>query len=891
MYRSYVSRMLLVLGLILTMAGAGISARENAPKAGVDQVATAPSKNLVPSEVTCENYLAKAVELDINGVRAAKVVDRKDLPGGPWATGSIGDFVLENGKIRVVIQGMNRSAKQSDRAFGLGQIIDIALEDQMWDQFGGISQQVRIDGKMIDVQYDGILINKPSGPKEGPYLTAHGKIGGEFGFPVVTKMTLVPHEPLLIVETAFGNRTDKEYPVRLYERVNWGGLPIFVGGYGHPRYMTAIDNLNTHWMCGQLDDFCLGMVKSGSEATRIARVQFNTSYMAYEDHVLKPQKFTTIGRSFLVTRGDMAPVSEYALKTKNCDFGYLEGKVVQLPEGHPVPGAKIEVSMFNPFKSRDESPLPYAITKTDMQGRYRIALPEGGAVATTVTPGRVPRPVRSLEMKIRKGMTIPNNIRQSPVRTVVFEAVDAETDEPIPAKVRFKPLDTTARARAFSFGPPWKASGGRQVFYLKPGPNKIPISGGKFRCIFSRGPEYKVVELDLDLGLVDQQTIKVELRRVVPTDGMVSLALNLATEISPTSRVSAEDLVLAAAGEGLEWIFSGDLGEVTDLNRAIRSQGLEKWIRASGGVHLSYQHQKLFGEFYVFPVPLDTPKDKLAALAGPETAPSEFFGNVRKAFPGAIISVTQPAFASASYLHYYGLDARVSKDTPLGQMPTSKYFSLDFDAIEVCGSRDTEVRKAGLGIMKMLLRNGHYKFPLAASKTETVFYDEPGYPRVYLVTGENDAAKMDDADVAKALRGGKYFITTGPIIEHKIDGKWPDTLVSPAHGEFKQSMSVLAAPWAQVNFVAFEGLPLYRFSLRPDKKNEEYPEYVRFPYDKESAKPVFRKIEKDSIVHVEVRGESIEQVVTEHMGQPLKGFAFTPPVLLDADGDGEYHYE
>ena len=599
-------------------------------------------------------------------------------------------------------------------------------------------------------------------------------------------------------------------------------------------------------------------------------------------------------RTFIVSRGDMAPVSAHVLASKGFDHGYLRGVVTQTSDGKPIEGAEVVIGMWHRGKAgekRRSRLQPFALTRTDSQGRYQIPLPVGDFDVRARAPGRPLMPTVRVSVRVEQNQDPPatQNIDLHDASQYTFEAVDAETGEPIPAKVRIEP---GARTAPVDLGPAWKADGARSVQYLRPGPNFVTMLGGQYRCTFSRGPEYDAVTTEVSLESGKPQTVRAELRRVVPTDGMVSVDLNLATEVSPSSRVSAEDLVLAAAGEGVEWIVSGDLGRVTDLNGAIRALGLEKWIRASAGVQLSYQRPRLFGEFYVFPIPPETSSEDLASLAGPATEPADFFKAVRKAFPGALISVVHPSYANASYLQYYGFDLDTARSS------FGEDLSMDFDAVEVFDGKSPRVRDEGWKILERLLANGHFKIPLSSSKPTALYYDEPGYPRMYLVTGEDDVHRLSEADLVKAFREGRFFVTNGPIIRHDIDGSWVASPYSPSGGEFVEELQVLGAPWIRVNnvLVKKDGRNYRIFRMTPTE------ELVKFPRSEESGKPYKWSLHypdpetheeryPDAYAYVEIQGPVIEAVLSGQRRLRRPAYAVTAPLLLDINGDGAVRFE
>ena len=683
------------------------------------------------------------------GVRVGRIVKRAEIPGGPWATGEIGDFVLENKSIRAIVKAKGREGAAG--VPGAGGIVDIVLRDQMWDSLGGLSQFVRIDGQATDIAYSDMKIKPPTDAIKTPSLALYGTPAGHPEITVVTTIRPDAEKPHLIVSTMCLNSGKTPVKFGLVERAEWGALPVFVAAFGIPKYSQEMQ-FAARWVSGILEDYSLSEVTSNTRPLAVERLLNNVSEHRLFNGALAAGAKAEAERVFVVSPGDMAPASELSLDTKKLPKGYIDGVVRQLSDKKPLVGTEIQIRMYNERQKDlggDYAFPAYATTVTDKDGHYRIAVPPGNFAIFSRTAGRPLVPLRMSAQVVQLGGTLEFNIDQMDQKKYQFEVVDADTKKPIPAKVVFE--STRGPMNNPKFGPLWKAQGNRERYYLKPGVNDLPLLAGPYNCTFSRGPEYDSVKKLVVLGSKESKPVRVELKRTVATSGMVSVDINLPTNASPTSRVSAEDLVLAAAAEGVEWVFSGDLNQVTDLGKAIKAQGLEKWVKASAGVHLSYQYQKLFGDFYVFPVPKDTSADVLKKLAGPKTKPAEFFKAVHTAFPGALIVVMEPQYMNSSYLTYYGMD----QDT--GKSPFADDFSLDFDGIEALEGKANQINHTNWFVMVGLLRGANiYRMPLASSRCSNLYFQEVGYPRMYVtVDGKDSAQELSDKDVAGAFRSGR----------------------------------------------------------------------------------------------------------------------------------------
>ena len=92
-----------------------------------------------------------------------------------------------------------RGAPEIDRDTpGAGNVVDIVLKDQMWDNFGGLSQLVEVNGTYRKVVYDAVEVTPSAPGKAPPLLRASGRLDGLEGFVVVTAISLDPERPHVV---------------------------------------------------------------------------------------------------------------------------------------------------------------------------------------------------------------------------------------------------------------------------------------------------------------------------------------------------------------------------------------------------------------------------------------------------------------------------------------------------------------------------------------------------------------------------------------------------------------------------------------------------------------------------------------------------------------------
>ncbi|MFW6255248.1 MAG: hypothetical protein ACOC54_00390 [Candidatus Sumerlaeota bacterium] len=841
-----------------------------------------------PGDLYFFNYKASPAVVRQQGMTLARVRNRVNLPGGPYAFSQIDDYVLENKESRLYVHREGRPGYGTMAQ--AGNIVDFVFRDQMWDQFGGIEQVVRVNGRTMKAKYNTIRMIQDKTGKKAPLISCFGVLDKNPNILVITVIMLEPDKNEVFMQTQVTNKTDEFLRMDCMDKVNWGALPFFIGGYGIQPFEKKAD-LMSHVVCGFLDDYSIGVVNQSSEPMEVLDIYGNECYLRYESPDEKaPGQSVTYTRRLVLGRKGMEEISQRCMEIKDFDYGWVQGQVKEKKSGEVAPFARVGIGRVDRRATGNEKRThAHTVVRADEEGRFRCALPVGKYYIQTRAKGRIVFPPVLVPFNIQKGQVTVENPNQVEPSYGIFQVVDADTGEAVPARLRIMP---SSESKYVDLGQPWNADGARNTVWMKPGENKVPMTPGKYTCMFSRGPEYEVVEKELILDALKTKNMKIQLKRVVPTKGMIAMDFNLATKRSPSSRVSAEDLVLAAAGEGLEWIVSGDLNHVTDLQKAIASQDLGKWIKASAGVHLSYQYPKLFGEFYVFPVPADTPAQTLAGLADFNTSPAEFFANVRKTFPDAIITVMKPMQSNASYLAYYGMDLYN------GLLPVADDFSMDFDAVACFEGKSDIVSRNAWNLLTNLYLKGYPKLPLASSRAASLAYEEPGYPRTYvtLKNGKDNISDITEADWLEAFKNRHYQMTNGPISKVTIDGKYPvPDMYHSKDGRMEVDLEIYAAPW----------VPFTGFSLKGNNKQARYfrtqptEDILRFStLEGENSATKWKVYEinedtgqkeyEDVFISLEATTLPLDPVVSQLGAEKPFGLSVTAPILIDADGNGEF---
>src|SRR5690606_26663126 len=88
--------------------------------------------------------------------------------------------------------------------------------------------------------------------------------------------------------------------------------------------------------------------------------------------------------------------------------------------------------------------------------------------------------------------------------------------------------------------------------------------------------------------------------------GLVSMDAGIVTDASAVGYVTAESRAIQAACEGVQVIVSGDYSQATDLQTAIRNQGLERWVKAFVGRRALLHKDDMSADLFVYPLDAET---------------------------------------------------------------------------------------------------------------------------------------------------------------------------------------------------------------------------------------------------------------------------------------------
>ena len=472
----------------------------------------------------------------------------------------------------------------------------------------------------------------------------------------------------------------------------------------------------------------------------------------------------------------------------------------------------------------------------------------------------------------------PEPPRLAPEGGLSFDVRDARTGEPIPCKLTLvgvagsKDPELTRNDIGRSEGDSAIAAYNRVMSLTGVGAAHVPF--GTYDVTISRGPEWDTVTArKVKIG-AGGAVVKARLTHVVDTHDWLSADFHVHAARSSDSRVPMAHRVFEFVADDVQMIVSTDHNVISDYEPFIRELGVGRYITSAVGDEMTTGR---WGHFGAFPLPPDLERAGQGAILVHGRHPADFFNDVRKNAPGAIIDVHHPRIDSEiGYFDIAHFDAR-------GDRAERPGFSWDFDAIEVMNGYQDPVRRSVDRVVDdwfALLDHEHLVTATGNSDTHHLRMNIGGYPRNYVHVRDDQPSMVDGQQVASALKAHRAFFTTGPFVSLQVNGGDIGDLVPARDRRARADIKVQAAPWISVEHVALylNGKPIKRWEI-PADVNATIRLQEAWTFD----------VTGDSYVVVRVDGERpLAPVVGDRKTFTAYPFALTNPIFIDVDGDGRY---
>lgn len=468
-------------------------------------------------------------------------------------------------------------------------------------------------------------------------------------------------------------------------------------------------------------------------------------------------------------------------------LGWIRGEpfpemLVTLPyrplgsEVHVVSAAGADVVRALPdTRGRALVPLPAAYEERARSRPDRVYADAYGHARSDPVP-IPPTPSPRLTLRIPRG----GHIR--------IRAERAEDGAPISARLRIDGIHGTPTP---ALGPRHRAAGAGNTVVTLHGTVDVPVRPGRYRIWLSHGPEWSLLQEEVEVTETFSPRVDASLRHVVDPGTWIACDFHLHADPSTDSRVSLEDRVVSLLAEGVRFAVPTDHNHVTGYGPTLQALQISGLGSVSGVEVTTWD--PAFGHFNAFPYPLDPSLPRNGAPEYQHTSPGRLFAALRRVDPDLAIQVNHPRLeGDIGYFDMTGFD-------PTSGHATGPY-SDDFDVLEVWNGFDLareERLERNFREWLALLERGVRVTASGNSDSHEVAYQWAGYPRTYVFTEEGDPA--DGAAVVRALKEGRAFVTNGPFLDVRVDGAGAGGSVSVPQSGARLRIRVQAPEWIDVD--------------------------------------------------------------------------------------------
>jgi hypothetical protein len=772
-------------------------------------------KPVQPPPVTgrCDFDLEKSGLFSAVGSGArAKVLDAPgEFIGGQMATAVVGDFLLENDKLRVVISQPGRQL--GPIPYG-GAIIDADRRRPAGapghDQLGKVGL-IYSFGRLIQVTQVEVLQDGASGGPAVIAATGVDAVNDYLNVPnlidsylpgvklevdpnqalalrATTYFVLSPGESRVRIVTAFCNdgATNVVFPVG--ELVDQGGSTDFFnpGACTGALGAAGCQADPSSWFGFQGDDVAYGFrgyrfldLAAPEPANALLRIHGVVGTIAGGENqqglltwadpnaARRPGAFGVIAggqrnylRDLYVGR-DLGEVTSL-LVTQGAEAHGRLNVTVAFPGGTPAPGARVAVVSAATGKQ-------VTLLVADDAGKAKVDLSAGGYQLTAALAGRaVPT---ATAVQVPTSGSVDEGLTLGAARTLTVTVKDP-AGAPLPAKVTVLcpsgpcPFQFSAYGHFFDME---SIPSNVQAIGLAPpqGTVSLTLPPGAYQLVVTRGPEYSAWPdawpargEPIDLTAVDAQ-VTATLAHVVDTTGWMSADLHVHAVNSSDVTTSNETRVLSFAAEGVDVLCSTDHDFITDYAKVITALGASEVLASMMGEEVTPFD---FGHQGAYPmVRGDLPNGGAFDWAGgdgPTLRLSQLYAGLRAQNPGVVLQLNHPRGTGGSLTHLqvdtatgasHADPATFRMEAAPDATPNdTKLFSSDFDAIEI--QNGLIAGAALLNDWFTFLSRGQVKTATAVSDTHTAFETTAGYSRTYVKLGVDLPSQFSPAALSAAVK-------------------------------------------------------------------------------------------------------------------------------------------
>ncbi len=424
-------------------------------------------------------------------------------------------------------------------------------------------------------------------------------------------------------------------------------------------------------------------------------------------------------------------------------------------------------------------------------------------------------------------------------------------------------------------------------------PSSVRLPAGHYRVLASRGPEWSVSEALVELIAGERRTLVIEPPvRVVERPASLSADLHVHSALSDDSALPLRSRIAAFVAQDADVIVATEHDNIIDYAPTLVAMGVAGALTSLVGVEVTSTvvgdvTPHTSGHSNAFPVVRDPSAYRGGAPRAENRRLREIIADVRSLPGRPILQLNHPlgsglAFSLESYLSHLGVagepfdpSVALSATQNAALIETSGDSGLrdiDFDVIELLNGPSMDNYRLTRAAWFSLILQGELR-PGTANSDSHDLRTVVALPRNYVAVAEpsaspgSEASAFDTAGFIAAVRGGRLYGSTGPLLDVRLGAAGPGETTADPRADLR--VEVRHAEW----------VPVEQIRVFVDGELRH-----RATVPAHGPLILSLRFEHDSFVTVEVEGHAAPDSVYGLIAPGFTPFAFTNPIFVDADG-------
>ncbi len=454
-----------------------------------------------------------------------------------------------------------------------------------------------------------------------------------------------------------------------------------------------------------------------------------------------------------------------------------------------------------------------------------------------------------------------------------LEVTVSDAAGPVPSRITIVD-EAGTRSLVWSSLPQQKLAYRSGVIYTSTGKALFKVLPGRYTLYASRGFEYSMKKINLEVNGNAIRKVQLKIRREVPTPGLVSVDSHIHTLTrSGHGDSSEEERMHTIAGEGIELAIATDHNHHADYLPVQKNTGTTSFFTSVIGNEVTTET----GHFNAFPILPDSsvPDYKLGDW-------TKLMASIR-ATPGVrVIVLNHPRNIHSKFSPMSADNFNHATGQNLYGAPYS------FDAMEVVTSAAMQSDIMSLYRDWFAMLNwGHKVAAVGSSDTHDVSRFILGQARTYVECPDKNPSKVDVAKACDSFRKMRAYVSMGLLVKMKVDGKFKSGDVATGKGGLKVSVDVLGPSWVRADQVSLfaNGQLIRSVNISPSDKIEKAKVSWVLPRQNYDMHLVAMATGPGITEPFWESPRPYQQTSTKHAPR-VQGA--TNPVFIDGDNDGRY---